>query len=205
MPATIGHHRPLYRPLLRLLALAGLCLTVFIASQQQGTAMGSVQNKAISDIALPAGWTGVNAAIARDDSRALAPGQMRIYRATETGGPGLPASVLDQAGLIRQLARDLPALPQLSDVSTRGAGIAALTRAAYGSGKYTQPNRILTLDAGSDRPGFALMRIADDAPDAPGPASVYCVVGDAITISHFAGVRPSFLIEIKEKVCTAGF
>ncbi|QIZ82698.1 hypothetical protein SAMN04488043_11655 [Thalassovita gelatinovora] len=202
MPSTVRYHRPLYGPLLRLLALTGLGLILFFTSQQQGAAMGSVQNKTISDIAMPAGWTGIDAAVARDDSRTLASGQMRIYRAPQTGGAGLPASILDQAGLIRQLAQDLPALPQLSDVSTRGAGIAALTRAAYGTGKYSQPNRILTLDAGSDQPGFALMRIADDAPDAPGVASLYCVRDGAITISHFGGVRPSFLIEIKDRICT---
>ncbi|MYM55879.1 hypothetical protein [Thalassovita mangrovi] len=190
-------------------ALIVLAFCALIAGARQGNAMGSPNSSTIIDVALPGGWAGVEGAVARDDGSALTPGQMRLYRVVGDGA-GLPGSIQQQAALIRRLAEDLPPLDPLTDISARaeerGAGITALSLAAYGSGKYTRPNRILAIGAGSDRPGFVLVRIAEDAPDAPVAASFYCLgSGGTIALSHLAGVRPEKMIEIKDVICREGF
>ena len=185
------------------LGLLFLCaLTVPLG---KGHAMGTPapQHNATNDIATPI--SGVQGHVARDDTQPLNTGRLRVYTSTDATAP---ASIQEQAKLIRPLLTGLTSLPALSDVTDRARDLGitpqALAKSIHGMGKYTQPNSIQALDAGGKQPAVVLARIAADAPQAAVNVSLYCLNSsnrDAITISHFGPISPQYMIKIKEKIC----
>lgn len=200
------------RPGPRFFAVPALALLLLCALTEpfgKGHAMGSPTHQPAATRDLETPVAGLAGHVARDDTVALPAGHLRLYRNPDATAP---ESIRQQADLIAPLLQDLSPLPPLADVTDRasalGASPAALAQAIHGTGKYTRPNRILALDAGSDRPAAILARIADDAPHAAVNVTFYCLnrqQNDQITISHFGPINPASLIEIKEKLCTADF
>ena len=174
--------------------------------------MGSpaTRSPALTDFPIPSTWTGVTGFLARDDSQPLEPGHIRLYSAPAGGKSAVPSSIAHQAELLRPLIGALPKTDQITDITAlaaqKGAGLTELSRALYGTGKYTRPNKILLMDGTDPRPGLILARFAEDAPSAPVTATLYCLnVSGLVSVAHLGGVTLENMIKIKEKLCGGEF
>lgn len=195
------------RTLLRGLAgaLIAPALAPLLPPFTKGHAMGAETSlpQAGRDLPIPASWTGVTGALARDDGEPLPQGTLRRYRSDDSPAP--PASVRAQMDLFARLA-DLPAGPDGSDVTAaaaaRGVTIDALAAALFGPGKFTRPTVILGYRLGSAQPGFALARIAVDRPEAAVRVTL-CGLGPGrrVTLAHLATAHPAQFSALLAVVC----
>lgn len=195
---------PVLRLMLILLCLAGTAI--------QGSAMGFAQHtQTTEDLRIPGNWGSVRGFAARDDGTALEPGFLRVYRTRLPGSPaqGLPASVRRQAEAVAPLA-GLPAAEDLSNQAAAaqrlGVDLRALAEMRFGSGKYTLPNALLAVQAGTALPGFFHAYIAPDQPGAPVTATLYCLAAGAdgatvVSLTHLGQVPPGRMRAIKQTVC----
>lgn len=218
MDTRIPAHRRGYR--IGAFLAAAIMLWGCVGTSSEGQAMGQAHTNitattgtktdamAITDIAIPAHWSGVEGFAARDDAAALAPHTLRRYRVAPSPAADLPASVVAQAEVARPLL-DLPPARALQDVTAaaaaRGVTLAALVQAMT-AGKRSQPNHLLSLGATASGQAFMLARIASDQPQAAVDATLYCVDTQPDTRGHIAvislgGVSPQKLIDIKDNIC----